>query len=269
MSRRTPICILTPSVDATHTGHWQVYRTIVHDQPEWHVAWTWTQPWGLKADRPSPLRVSAAEWTPSRGRGGSVPIPLRVSDVKSGRARPGSSLGRGRRASLAYAARGPCDASARVYDRTPGSASGGPTSRSGSGPVRPRGAHGGLPTAGRMLSVHAGVASRLAAWPACQWHRARPARPRELEQGHPEAARRMPVWLYCSAPSRCAPTPLSGTWPLSSPPVGQSCTWLQVPGSAAAGRGLGKPGILAGGGSLFRHRFGCASGWRRISRSLS
>ena len=98
---------------------------------------------------------------------------------------------------------------------TPGSASGGPTSRSGSGPVRPRGAHGGHPTAGRM---HAGVASRLAAWPACQWHRARPARPRELEQGHPEAARRMPVWLYCSAPSRCAPTPLSGTWPLSSPP---------------------------------------------------
>jgi hypothetical protein len=116
MSRRTPICILTPSVDATHTGHWQVYRTIVHDQPEWHVAWTWTQPWGLKPDRPSPLRVSAAEWTPSRGRGGSFPIPLRVSDVKSGRARPGSSLGRGRRASLAYAARGPCDASARVYD---------------------------------------------------------------------------------------------------------------------------------------------------------
>ena len=100
----------------------EVYRTIVHDQPEWHVAWTWPQPWALKAgDRPSPLRVSAAEWTPSRGRGGSFPIPLRVSDVKSGRARPGSSLGRGRRASLAYAARGPCDASARVYDRTPGS----------------------------------------------------------------------------------------------------------------------------------------------------
>ena len=142
-----------------------------------------------------------------------------------------------RRASCA--ARGPCDASVRFT--TPGSAgppSGGPTtrSRSGSGPVpvRPRGAHGGLPTAGRM---YAGVASRLAAGPACQWHRARPARPRELEQGHPEAAgaRRTPVWLYCSAPSRCAPTPLSGTWPLSSPPVGQSRTWLQVPGSAAAG----------------------------------
>ena len=67
-----------------------------------------------------------------------MPIPLRVSDVKSGRARPGSSLGRGRRASLAYAARGPCDASARVYDRTPGSASGGPTRRSGSGPAMVR-----------------------------------------------------------------------------------------------------------------------------------
>jgi hypothetical protein len=53
------------------------------------TAWTWTQPGALKADRPS--RLSAAEWTPSRRRG-SVPIPPRlgVSDVKSGRARPGS-----------------------------------------------------------------------------------------------------------------------------------------------------------------------------------
>ena len=53
------------------------------------TAWTWTQPGALKADRPSPLRVSAAEWTPSRGRG-SVPIPPRVSrrgDIKMGRAR--------------------------------------------------------------------------------------------------------------------------------------------------------------------------------------
>ena len=52
------------------------------------TAWTWTQPGALKADRPSPLRVSAAEWTPRRGRG-SVPrpAPSRRSHVGSGQAR--------------------------------------------------------------------------------------------------------------------------------------------------------------------------------------
>jgi hypothetical protein len=49
------------------------------------TAWTWSRPGALKTDRPSPL--SAAEWTPSRGRG-SAPIPPRVSDVKSGRVAP-------------------------------------------------------------------------------------------------------------------------------------------------------------------------------------
>jgi hypothetical protein len=50
------------------------------------TAWTWTQPGAVKADRPSPL--SAAEWTPRRGRG-SVPrpAPSRRFHVGSGQAR--------------------------------------------------------------------------------------------------------------------------------------------------------------------------------------
>jgi hypothetical protein len=168
----------------------QAHRTIV----QWHsldVDAAWGHQ-GRLCDRPSPLRVSAAEWTPSRGRG-SVPIPPRVSDVKSGRARPGSSPGRGRRAS--YAARGPCGTTARFT--TPGSES---------LPLAPSGIPGApaAPTVARTASLGRAHARRrciaptttsqprLAAGPACQWHRVRPARgPRE--QGHPKEARRMPV----------------------------------------------------------------------------
>jgi hypothetical protein len=97
--------------------------------------------------------------------------------------------------------------------------------------------------------MYAGVAPRLAAGPACQWHRVRPAHPRE--QGHPnlKAARRMPVWLSASplhvalaAPCRIPLAAAVGQGP------GLLHRRLQVPRRLCRRGASAKPGSLASAG---------------------